>query len=126
MQAMKEAALVRTRPIETWVRVAVLVAGRGLLDFNLARIIRAPVGDFHNHWQLGYNLLRGASLYPSVAECPSHYSNTYPPFWPMAHAPLTLFSAHVAQIIVFLPMYIGSLSLLLLTLFHLTRSHLPF
>ena len=125
MQAMKEAALGWTRRIERRVRVALIVAGGGLLAFNLARIIRAPIGDFHNHWQLGYNLLRGASLYPSVAECPSHYSNPYPPFWAMAHAPLTLFSAHVAQIIVFLPMYIGSLSLLVWTLFHLTRGHLP-
>jgi len=122
---MKEAALGWTRRIERRVRVALIVAGGGLLAFNLARIIRAPIGDFHNHWQLGYNLLTGASLYPSVAECPSHYSNPYPPFWAMAHAPLTLFSAHVAQIIVFLPMYIGSLSLLVWTLFHLTRGHLP-
>src|SRR5438046_4943156 len=83
---MKEAALGWTRRIERTVRVALIVAGGGLLAFNLARIIRAPIGDFHNHWQLGYNLLRGASLYPSVAECPSHYSNPYPPFWAMAHA----------------------------------------
>src|SRR5207248_8390360 len=126
MRAMKEAALGRTRRIERRVRLALIVAGGGLLAFNLARIIRSPIGDFHNHWQLGYNLLRGASLYPSVAECPSHYSNPYPTFWAMAHSPLTLFSSHVSQMIVFLPMYIGSLSLLVWAWFYLSRGLLRF
>src|SRR5205085_12200007 len=34
-------------------------------------------------------------------------------------------SAHVAQILVFLPLYLGSLGLLVWTLHRLTRSHLP-
>src|SRR5437588_2421764 len=125
MQPMKEGAFARISRLERRARVVLIVAASGLLAFTLARIIRAPIGDFHNHWQLGHMLLRGASLYPPRGAGPSPYSNPYPPFWAMAHAPLTCFSAHVAQILVFLPMYIGSLSLLVWTLFHLTRRHLP-
>src|SRR5207302_3293786 len=53
------------------------------------------------------------------------YPTRSPPFWAMVHAPLTIFSAHLAQILVFLPLYLASLGLLLWTLQCLTQPHLP-
>jgi alpha-1,2-mannosyltransferase len=117
--------LERNRRLEKAARVGVIIMGAGFLIFNLVRIIHGPIGDFHNHWKSGYDLLRGGSLYMPGGEGPSAYPNPYPPFWAMAHAPLTIFTAHVAQVIVFLPMYIGSLVLLVWTLLRLTRPHFP-
>ncbi|HSV15799.1 MAG TPA: glycosyltransferase family 87 protein [Tepidisphaeraceae bacterium] len=97
----------------------------GLLAFNFVRIIQKPIGDFHNHWLLGYNLLHGHSLYLGRGAQTPAERNPYPPFWALAHAPLTVVSAHQAQIIGFLPMYLGALGLLLWTLTRLTRPHFP-
>ena len=69
--------------------------------------------------------MNGHSLYLGPGGQPPDYPNPYPPFWAMAHAPLTIVSAHLAQILVFLPLYLGSLSLLLWVLRHLTQPHLP-
>src|SRR5437588_4708787 len=79
----------------------------------------------HYHLQLGLELLNGRSLYLGPGGGPPEYPNPYPPFWAMVYAPLTMVSAHVAQILVFLPLYLGSLGLLVWTLHRLTRSHLP-
>lgn len=102
-----------------------VLLGLGLVIFNLIRIIIHPIGDFHYHWQLGYDLVHGRSLYLGPGGGPPEYPNPYPPFWAMAHAPLTIVSAHIAQIIVFLPLYLGSLSLLLWVLHSLGKQYLP-
>jgi len=111
--------------IERVGRVGLILIGLGLLLFNFARIIIRPIGDFHYHWQLGNDLLTGRSLYLGPGGRPPEYPNPYPPFWAMVHAPLTIISAHLAQILVFLPLYLGSLGLLLWTLHRLTQRHLP-
>src|SRR5437588_6655951 len=111
--------------IERVGRVGLILIGLGLLLFNFARIIIRPIGDFHYHWQLGNDLLTGRSLYLGPGGRPPEYPNPYPPFWAMVHVPLTIISAHLAQILVFLPLYLGSLGLLLWTLHRLTQRHLP-
>src|SRR3989440_2924919 len=112
-------------PIERAARTGLIVIGLGLLLFNFLRIIIRPIGDFHYHWQLGLDLLNGRSLYLGPGGRPPEYPNPYPPFWAMVYAPLTMVSAHVAQILVFLPLYLGSLGLLVWTLHRLTQRHLP-
>src|SRR5205807_8744412 len=97
----------------------------GRLPFNSLRIIVRPIGNFHYHCQLENDLLNGPSLSLGPGGRPPDYPNPYPPFWAMVHAPLTIFSAHLAQILVFLPLYLGSLGLLLWTLHRLTQRHLP-
>src|SRR5438874_5614382 len=114
-----------TRRIERAARAGLILIGLGLLLFNFVRIIVRPIGDFHYHWQLGNDLLNVRSLYLAPVVRPPDYPNPYPPFWAMVHAPLTIFSAHLAQILVFLPLYLGSLGLLLWTLHRLTQPHLP-
>ena len=114
-----------TRRLEGAARAGLILIGLGLLLFNFVRIIVRPIGDFHYHWQLGNDLLNGRSLYLGPGGRPPDYPNPYPPFWAMVHAPLTIFSAHLAQILVFLPLYLGSLGLLLWTLHRLTQPHLP-
>src|SRR5437868_5701065 len=114
-----------TRQIERAARAGLILIGLGLLLFNFVRIIVRPIGDFHYHWQLGNDLLNGRSLYLGPGGRPPDYPNPYPPFWAMVHAPLTIFSAHLAQILVFLPLYLGSLGLLLWTLHRLTQPYLP-
>ena len=111
--------------IERVARAGLILIGLGLLLFNFVRIIIRPIGDFHYHWQLGSDLLNGHSLYLGPGGGPPEYPNPYPPFWAMAYAPLTVVSAHLAQILVFLPLYLGSLGLLLWTLHRLTQPHLP-
>ena len=114
-----------TRRLERAARAGLILIGLGLLLFNFVRIIVRPIGDFHYHWQLGNDLLNGRSLYLGPGGRPPDYPNPYPPFWAMVHAPLTIFSAHLAQILVFLPLYLGSLGLLLWILHRLTQPHLP-
>src|SRR5437868_12008925 len=114
-----------TRRIERAARAGLILIGLGLLLFNFVRIIVRPTGDFHYHWQLGNDLLNGRSLYLGPGGGAPNYPNPYPPFWAMVHAPLTIFSAHLAQILLFLPLYLGSLGLLLWTLHRLTQPHLP-
>src|SRR5437588_5052636 len=111
--------------IEQAARSGLILIGLGLLLFNFVRIMIRPIGDFHYHWQLGSDLLNGHSLYLGPGGGPPEYPNPYPPFWAMAYAPLTVVSAHLAQILVFLPLYLGSLGLLLWTLHRLTLPHLP-
>src|SRR5438105_10418766 len=111
--------------IERAARIGLILIGVGLLTFNFVRIILGAIGDFHYHWQLGSDLVNGRSLYLGPGGQPPDYPNPYPPFWAMAYAPLTIVSAHLAQILVFLPLYLGSLGLLLWTLHRLTQPHLP-
>src|SRR5437868_13323605 len=113
------------RRIERAARAGLILIGIGLLLFSFGRIMIRPIGDFHYHWQLGNDLLNGRSLYLGPGGGPPEYPNPYPPFWAMAYAPLTVVSAHLAQILVFLPLYLGSLGLLLWTLHRLTQPHLP-
>jgi len=111
--------------IERAGRASLILIGLGILTFNFVHIIIRPIGDFHYHWQLGSDLLNGRSLYLGPGGGAPQYPNPYPPFWAMVHAPLTMVSAHLAQILVFLPLYLGSLGLLLWTLHRLTQPHLP-
>jgi alpha-1,2-mannosyltransferase len=111
--------------VERAARTGLILIGLGLLLFTFVRIIIRPIGDFHYHWQLGSYLLNGRSLYLGPGGGPPQYPNPYPPFWAMVYAPLTIVSAHLAQILVFLPLYLGSLGLLLWTLRRLTQAHLP-
>ena len=111
--------------VERAARASLILIALGLLLFNFARIINRPIGDFHYHWQLGSDLRNGRSLYLGPGGGPPQNPNPYPPFWAMAYAPLTIVSAHLAQILVFLPLYLGALGLLLWSLHRLTQPHLP-
>lgn len=114
-----------TSPLVRGFKIFLILLGVGLLVFNQIRIIGKPIGDFHNHWNLGYNLLHGRSLYLGRGfETPAE-RNPYPPFWAMAHAPLTIVSAHTAQIVLFLPLYLGALFTLLWTLHRLIDPPFP-
>lgn len=65
-------------------------------------IIRSPRGDFLNHYQFGQRFLSGQFIYDQGLNIP------YPPFWAMAHAPLTALPVGLAQSLVFI---LGPLSL---------------
>lgn len=66
-------------------------------------IIRSPRGDFLNHYQFGQRFLSGQFIYEQGLNIP------YPPFWAMAHAPLTFIPVGWAQSLVFV---LGPLSLI--------------
>jgi alpha-1,2-mannosyltransferase len=65
------------------------------LLFEWGRIFSAPRGDFPNHWELGRRLIQGTFIYEGGLDF------VYPPFWALAHVPLTLVSAHAAQILAY-------------------------
>jgi len=90
----------RWEPRARWGAALVIV---GLVLIKWMNIIRSPRGDFLNHYQFGQRFLSGEFIYSQGLNIP------YPPFWAMAHAPLTFMSVGWAQSLVFL---LGPLSLI--------------
>ena len=79
----------------TTVRMAAIAVVIGMVAIKWLNIIRSPRGDFLNHWEFGRRILSGQFLYEFGLNIP------YPPFWAMAHAPLTALSVGLAQSLVF-------------------------
>jgi alpha-1,2-mannosyltransferase len=82
------------------------------------QIFLNPRGDFPNHWELGHRIASGAFIYENGL------NYVYPPFWAMAHAPLTIVSPHLAQILLY-PLAGISIILLIWILQRLSDSQLP-
>ncbi|HUG89629.1 MAG TPA: glycosyltransferase family 87 protein [Planctomycetaceae bacterium] len=100
-----------------WNRVAVaLVAAVFLIQW--AHVAVRPRGDFHLHWESGRRLVAGEFLYDGSLNC------SYPPFWALAHAPLTVLPMHAAQVLLF-PLCALALAALVWSLADVLREHLP-
>lgn len=100
-----------------WARLAI-VLGLVVVGVQWVRIALEPRGDFKLHWELGRRLLAGEFIYAGGHDRP------YPPFWGLAHAPLTVLPMPLAQVLLF-PLCIVSLWLLLRVLGRLTERQLP-
>lgn len=94
------------------------LAGIWLLVVWVQILVREQPNDFFNHWLFGQRFAEGTFIY----ERGLNY--VYPPLWAMVHAPLTLFSPHVAKAIVF-PLAPLSIAALIWVLSRLSREHLP-
>lgn len=70
-----------------------MIIGGGTLALYWIAIILEPRGDFPHHWVLGRRLIAGEYLYTGGLNF------VYPPFWGLAHAPLALLDAHLAQVV---------------------------
>ena len=95
-----------------------ILAGATWLGVEWVRIVIEPRGDFPRHWEQGRRLLAGEFIYTGGLNV------VYPPFWALAHAPLTILSAHAAQVVVY-PLAVLALALLLRTLAILSRREMP-
>ena len=82
--------------MEFRLRMTAIAVVVGLIAIKWANIIRLPRGDFLNHWEFGRRFLSGQFIYEFGLNIP------YPPFWAMAHAPLTALPVGVAQSLVFI------------------------
>lgn len=104
--------------VERGARAAVVGAAGVAVLVGWGRIVAAPVGDFPRHWVFGERFVNHEFLYSNGLNVP------YPPFWAMAHAPLTLIPVHLAQILVY-PFATLALICLLWTLDRVTSTDLP-
>jgi alpha-1,2-mannosyltransferase len=100
-----------------------------------ARLVARPRGDFKLHLELARRLVAGEFIYrdSSVADVRQVDGQTakegaldypYPPFWAVAHAPLTLLPRHAAQVLLY-PLIAVALFVLLETLSRLSERELP-
>ena len=101
----------------TWRRI---VVGLVALIFCVqwAHIAARPRGDFHLHWEFGRRLAAGEFIYGNNLNC------SYPPFWALAHAPLTVLPLPAAQAVLF-PLCAVALAVLLWSLSDVLREHFP-
>lgn len=83
-----------------------------------ARLVHKPDGDFHLHWELGRRMAAGEYLYAHGTDAP------YPPFWGLAHLPLSVFSDHWGQVVAF-PLFFVAFGTLLWSLRRLTEQGIP-
>jgi hypothetical protein len=88
------------------------------VGFQWATIFFGRHGDFPYHWEWGRRFVAGEFLYAGGFHIP------YPPFWAMAHAPLTALPVRAAQVLVF-PLAVAGLALVLWILDRLTRRLWP-
>jgi hypothetical protein len=109
-----------------WKRILIAL-GIAIVLFQGARIAVAPRGDFRVHWELGRRFAAGDFIYQQGtgegADQRGH-DYPYPPFWGMAHAPLSLVSTRNAQVAVY-PLAIVSLLGLFVVLQRLSRQSMP-
>ena len=98
-----------------WLAIAI---GAAWLTVVWVQIVVAPRGDFPRHWEQGRRLLTGELIYADGLNV------VYPPFWALAHAPLTILSAHTAQVVVY-PLSVLALALLLRSLADVSWPPLP-
>lgn len=96
----------------------VIALGIAVALVQWVRLVVTPRGDFDLHWEIGRRLAVGEFVYERGTDRP------YPPFWAFAHAPLTVFDVHTAQLLIY-PLFPASLVLLVWVLSRLTRKHLP-
>jgi hypothetical protein len=99
-------------------RVIAVAVGLAIVLAQWVRIAFDPSSDFANHWTFGLRFVRGAALYEGGLDVP------YPPFWAMAHAPLTLLPPAAAQLLIY-PLGPAALVGVLWVLNRLTRDDLP-
>lgn len=112
--------LLQWRTPVRWRRI-VLVAGVVVFLIQGIRVATHPgMGDFDLHWTFGNRLVSGIYLYDPNGGI----DQPYPPFWALAHAPLSMFPSHVAQLLLY-PLFLGALALLLRVLNRLSEKHLP-
>ncbi|MFQ5972528.1 MAG: glycosyltransferase family 87 protein [Alphaproteobacteria bacterium] len=95
-----------------------LVLGSGALAFHWAQIVVRGRGDFPNHWEFGRRILAGDWIYEGGLNF------VYPPFWALAHAPLTVVGPHLAQVAGY-PLAPLSIAVLLWVLHRLSLDHVP-
>jgi hypothetical protein len=103
---------------QRWLKLSVVLLGLVTFGIQWARMIKRPDGDFHLHWELGRRMAAGEYLYAHGTDYP------YPPFWGLAHLPLSFLECHRAQIVAF-PLFLGALVTLLWTLNKLTGRSIP-
>lgn len=117
-----------------WQRVAV-AALIVVLALQASRLVGKARGDFNLHWELGRRLAAGEFIYGlsasgrrlserGVKDVDRPLDHPYPPFWALAHAPLTVMPMNVAQLALY-PMIAISLFTLLWTLHRLCKRDLP-
>jgi alpha-1,2-mannosyltransferase len=99
----------------SWLPIAI---GAAWLTVVWVQIVAAPQGDFPRHWEQGRRLLAGEFIYADGLNV------VYPPLWALAHAPLTIMSAHTAQVVVY-PLALLALAFLLRTLAGMSAPQLP-
>ena len=103
----------------------VIAVGAVVVCVQWVRLGISPRGDFDVHWELGRRLVAHEFMYQSVEGGDERgHDYPYPPFWALAHAPLTAIPTHVAQLLVY-PLFIVALIVLMGVLQKLTRGHLP-
>ncbi|MDA1015331.1 MAG: glycosyltransferase family 87 protein, partial [Planctomycetota bacterium] len=94
----------------------VVALGVAVLVVQWFRIGVRPRGDFHLHWEMGRRMAAHTFIYEFGDDYP------YPPFWGLAHAPLSAMPMHAAQVFLF-PQFVGALALLVWSLRQISRSH---
>jgi len=82
------------------------------------QIIVLPRGDFRGSWNMGQRLIHGIFIYQGGL------GTVYPPFWAMAHAPLSFIGLHLSQILVY-PLAAISIFILLRAVHKLSAAQLP-
>jgi alpha-1,2-mannosyltransferase len=112
-----DAATNSSQSVPRWIRNSLLGAGIAVLTLYWIRLARIEpgqkMGDFLLHWELGRRLVAGEFLYAGGHDSP------YPPFWALAHAPLSLLSSKTAQLLVY-PLIVAWLAGLVVVLRKLT------
>jgi alpha-1,2-mannosyltransferase len=98
--------------------VPLLIAAAWLAVEWLRVALGDPRGDFSNHLESGRRLLAGEFIYSGGLNV------VYPPFWAMAHAPLSLLGSRAARILCF-PLAGLSVGALLWILNRLSRARYP-
>jgi len=89
------------------------------------RLMVHPKGDFDVHWESGRRMVAGESLYAWTGAGDQRGHNyPYPPFWALAHAPLSGLPMLPAQLLIY-PLLVVAAILLIKTLNRLTRPHEP-
>ncbi|MCH8828778.1 MAG: DUF2029 domain-containing protein [Planctomycetes bacterium] len=100
-----------------WKRVVLFIAVSAFAIQGI-RISLSERGDFNLHWELGRRLTAGEFIYHNGLDYP------YPPFWAVAHAPLSLLPMRFAQLLLF-PMFVVGFFLLMGVLHRLAEPHWP-
>lgn len=106
-----------------------------VLAVQASRLVGKARGDFNLHWELGRRLVAGEFIYhdseagqrlraAGETDVDRPLDHPYPPFWALAHAPLTIVSMNVAQLALY-PLIAVSLFVLLWTLHRLCKGDLP-
>lgn len=98
--------------------MCLIAIGAAVLLMQWFRIGVKPRGDFHLHWEMGRRMATHSFIYEFGDDYP------YPPFWGLAHAPLSAMPMNAAQVFLF-PQFLGSLALLIWSLRQLGREHYP-